>query len=266
MITLDSLVIGRKYDRACLAKLWGYKDFHGIARGIITPKNTNKIIIFITKKKQDSLTQYVDYFDTKKSLLFMDGEDKHTNDKRLVNSIHSDDEIFLFYREIHHTPFNYMGKIYLSSYIINLSSMPSKFVFSTDSFYSKAYNQLACEENCSGNSFNTFSSEEEGKAKIIKHISYERSLKNKAEAIKIHGTTCSVCGFNFNKFYGEKLAADYIEIHHINPLYEFEGPINPETDLIPVCPNCHRMLHKHRNKTLTIEELRKIIFNNNHKK
>jgi 5-methylcytosine-specific restriction protein A len=71
----------------------------------------------------------------------------------------------------------------------------------------------------------------EGKKRIIKHIAYERSLKNRAKAIEIHGTKCIVCGFDFNKFFGKKLARDYIEIHHIKSITEKEIPINPETDL-----------------------------------
>ncbi|MBN3407950.1 hypothetical protein CJF15_02020 [Clostridium botulinum] len=258
MISFDSLIIGNTYNRPYLAKLWGYKDFHGIARGIVTPRNTNKIIIFITKQKQDSLTEYTDHFDRDRCLLFMEGEDKHKRDERLINSINSNDEIFLFYREVHHTPFEYMGKIHLSYYIKN-SIKPSQFVFSTNRFYSNAYNGLTCEENTSGNSFDTFDSEDEGKPKIVKHISYERNLKNRAKAIEIHGTICSVCSFNFNEFYGKELASDYIEIHHIKPVSEFEGYVDPKTDLIPVCPNCHRMLHRYRNKTLSINELKKII-------
>lgn len=258
MVSLDSLIIGNKYDRPYLAELWGYKDFHGISRGIVTPKNDNKIIIFITKNKQKCLTQYTDYYDKSRCLLFMEGQEKHKNDERLINSINSKDEVFLFYREIHHTPFEYMGRIYLSYYIKNFE-VPSKFIFSTNKFYSIAYRELICEENCLGNPFDTFFSESEGKAKIIKHTYYERSLKNRAKAIEIHGTICSICGFDFNKFYGKDLASDYIEIHHIKPVSEFEGCINPETDLIPVCSNCHRMLHRYRHRTISIEELRKVI-------
>ncbi|MEA4827314.1 MAG: hypothetical protein VB130_11895, partial [Clostridium sp.] len=205
MVSFDSLIIGNKYDRPFLAKLWGYTDYHGIARGIVTPKYSNKIIIFITKKKQTSLTQYTDHFDSDKSLLFMEGEDKHKNDERLINSIYSTDEIYLFYREIHHTSFEYMGRIYLSTYEQNLGSKPSKFIFSTNKFYSVAYNDMCSEENTYGNSFDTFLPDDEGKAKIQKHISYERSIKNRARAIEIHGCTCIVCGFNFNKVYGKKL-------------------------------------------------------------
>jgi len=61
--------------------------------------------------------------------------------------------------------------------------------------------------------------------------------------------------------YGE-LGKGFIEIHHIKPLYSLneEVEVNPQTDLLPLCPNCHRMIHRKRDKIMSVEELRKIIF------
>lgn len=43
-----------------------------------------------------------------------------------------------------------------------------------------------------------------------------------------------------------KLGKDYIEVHHIKPISEIgsEYVVDPEKDLIPVCFNCHSMLHR----------------------
>jgi 5-methylcytosine-specific restriction protein A len=101
----------------------------------------------------------------------------------------------------------------------------------------------------------------EGKEREIIQTIYERNPKLREMAIKIHGTTCSVCGFNFTKKYGI-LGEGYIEIHHLVPHSEHkikgESEINPETDLIPLCSNCHRMIHKPA-KMLSVEELKKIV-------
>jgi putative restriction endonuclease len=43
--------------------LWGYQSFHAISKGVVTPSNTNSIIFFVTKDKQEALTQYNDYID-----------------------------------------------------------------------------------------------------------------------------------------------------------------------------------------------------------
>nr|WP_285801181.1 HNH endonuclease [Exiguobacterium sp. s193] len=77
-------------------------------------------------------------------------------------------------------------------------------------------------------------------------------------AIQEHGLSCKVCNFNFEMMYGEH-GKDFIEIHHIKPLSTLSKAIkvNPKTDLVPLCSNCHRMIHRRKNEVLTIEELSK---------
>lgn len=89
---------------------------------------------------------------------------------------------------------------------------------------------------------------------------YERKVINRLRAIEIHGTSCRVCGFNFEEFYGEH-GKDFIEVHHIKPLSTLEEAIeiDPENDLIPVCSNCHRMLHRKRDNVLSIKELKSLL-------
>lgn len=88
---------------------------------------------------------------------------------------------------------------------------------------------------------------------------YERDPRLRSEAIRIHGTICVVCSFDFEQSYG-KLGKDFCHIHHLTPLSENEGEvsINPKEDLVPVCPNCHAMLHK-RKPALTPQELKQIL-------
>jgi len=99
----------------------------------------------------------------------------------------------------------------------------------------------------------------EGKKRIRLHASYERSPKNRRLAIKIHGTTCAVCAFNVDETYGKDYADSYIQIHHIKPLSEYEGEVDPETDLVPLCANCHAMAHRRRVTVTSIEELKELI-------
>lgn len=68
---------------------------------------------------------------------------------------------------------------------------------------------------------------------------------------------CSVCGFNFQEFYGD-LGKGFIEVHHIQPLSENKEEVetNPKTDLAVLCANCHRMVHRKKGMTLSIEELK----------
>lgn len=90
---------------------------------------------------------------------------------------------------------------------------------------------------------------------------YERNAKNRLRAIEIHGVDCKGCGFNFEEVYGE-IGKDFIEVHHLHPLSNLEGEeieVNPQTDLIPLCANCHRIVHRKKDGILTIEELRNSI-------
>ena len=49
-------------------------------------------------------------------------------------------------------------------------------------------------------------------------------------------------------------------MHHLTPISTIgkEYELNVDTDLVPVCPNCHYMLHR-KNPPYTIEELKEII-------
>jgi 5-methylcytosine-specific restriction enzyme A len=72
----------------------------------------------------------------------------------------------------------------------------------------------------------------------------------------VHGLSCVVCRFNFEAVYGV-WGKGFIHVHHNKPISE-SGPtsINPQTDLSVVCPNCHAMIHRDKNHTLSVQELR----------
>jgi 5-methylcytosine-specific restriction protein A len=86
----------------------------------------------------------------------------------------------------------------------------------------------------------------------------ERSPGLRNAALKIHGHDCCVCGFNFEKFYGV-WGKHFCEVHHLVPLSRSKDKkrlTDPRTDLVVVCANCHRMLHKKKGTPLSIEELK----------
>lgn len=88
---------------------------------------------------------------------------------------------------------------------------------------------------------------------------YERSPVNRAACISHFGTKCQVCGFDFSKRYGS-LGNEYIEVHHRVPVSEMGGSyrLDPVKDLVPVCSNCHAMLHRAQ-PPLKVEDLRSLI-------
>jgi 5-methylcytosine-specific restriction protein A len=99
----------------------------------------------------------------------------------------------------------------------------------------------------------------EGAKERIEVNRYERSRVNRAVCISVHGPTCAVCGFDFGAVYGA-LGRDFIHVHHKVPVSVLGAGylINPVTDLVPVCPNCHAMLHRH-DPPLDIEDLKIVL-------
>lgn len=102
---------------------------------------------------------------------------------------------------------------------------------------------------------------EEGQRTTVIVNRYERNPIARKKCIEIHGNSCVVCSLNFGEVYGE-VGEGFIHVHHINPLHEIgdKHTINYEKDLVPVCPNCHAMLHRKLNgKILSVNELKKEI-------
>ena len=101
----------------------------------------------------------------------------------------------------------------------------------------------------------------EGGRKVYVSQKSERDARLKNAAIRIHGTSCQVCGFNFGLMSGE-WGEGFIEVHHLYPLGDNETAernTDPAKDLIVVCANCHRMIYSKKGITLTLEELKQKI-------
>ncbi len=100
----------------------------------------------------------------------------------------------------------------------------------------------------------------EGALKTILTDRFERNLQARRRCVAIHGTACAVCGFDFGLVYGEGFSGK-IEVHHRKPISETGGEyaVDPMNDLVPVCPNCHMVLHSKPGGTFTVEELREIV-------
>ncbi len=102
----------------------------------------------------------------------------------------------------------------------------------------------------------------EGKVIQVFVNRYERNQKARLECIKHHSDNCFVCGFNFGKFYGDT-AKGFIHVHHKTQLADIgrEYKVDPINDLVPLCANCHSIIHLAK-PMLTIEELKKLTKKN----
>lgn len=102
----------------------------------------------------------------------------------------------------------------------------------------------------------------EGEKSLVVSARYERNPVNRALCLSRKGYVCSVCGFDFGRVYG-KIGRNYIEVHHVTPVSRM-GPdyhFDVDRDLVPVCSNCHSMLHR-RDPPYTVSELQALIAEN----
>lgn len=121
-------------------------------------------------------------------------------------------------------------------------------------FESVYENLLAIEE--SEKDENILKTEGGEKVYISSKVEREPSLRN--DALKIHGYDCAVCGFNFEKQYGD-WGKSWAEVHHLVPISESKKEkrhTNPSKDLVVLCANCHRMIHRKKGIALTLLELK----------
>ena len=95
----------------------------------------------------------------------------------------------------------------------------------------------------------------EGALRTVRTNRYERDRRNRAAAIAIHGTACKGCGLEMGMRYGP-VAAGLVEVHHVTPVSQLAAGyvIDPVRDLVPLCPNCHAVVHR-RDPPLTVGEI-----------
>lgn len=111
---------------------------------------------------------------------------------------------------------------------------------------------------------------QEGKQIYSLSKTYQRSKKLRDSAIEhfSHDNTikCDCCGFETSSYYGNKYGNIVcIEIHHLKPIFLYEGDDETKTieeaikNLLPVCPNCHRIIHKNKITANMIPNFKKEI-------
>lgn len=88
----------------------------------------------------------------------------------------------------------------------------------------------------------------------------ERNPRNRLLCIRLHGEICAACGLAPRRRYGDN-AGGIIEVHHLEPLANIGSPrpYDPETDLVPLCPTCHRVAHTRRPLPWEVEDIRRML-------
>lgn len=124
-VNFSGIKVGSVWDRKQLADHWDYRSFHAFGRGVFTPKGDNKIVLFVKEEKRDEDEQYEDKLVS--NVLHWHGEKGHRTDRRIANAQEADDEIHVFYRPNHRSPFRYLG-LARTKRVEFRSTEPSKFV------------------------------------------------------------------------------------------------------------------------------------------
>jgi len=251
----------QNYDTQTLANMVGYEDYHAIGKGMITASDKDYILLLVTKEKRSHVTQYID--ELVNNCLYIQGQEKHGTDKRIDDNLSKNhDKFYLFYRDRFDLPYTYYGRVFLIGSKMNKDE-PSRFEFILSvkevieiEDEMELVDYILAFPNESGENISFLI---EGAKKITQHVRYERNPFNRKEAIRIQGYKCRICGFGFDEVYGKDLADNYIEVHHIKQLSDGEQVIDPAIDLLPVCANCHRMLHRKKKSSVTIAELKRIV-------
>lgn len=133
-----------------------------------------------------------------------------------------------------------------------------KYLGKEKAYTTSLYNKVSADLEAQKDEEDFNSVEGAPKERLVRY--YERNPKLRARAISFHGFNCKVCGFNFEKEYGER-GKDFIEVHHLTPIsnYEEETQVDYKTEMTVLCSNCHRMIHRDKNNPLSIEELKNIM-------
>jgi 5-methylcytosine-specific restriction protein A len=92
---------------------------------------------------------------------------------------------------------------------------------------------------------------------------YERDPEARAACLRYYGSySCQICGFDFENAYGS-IGKKYIHVHHLQSLAALgkngRVSIDPKKDMLPVCPNCHAMLHTRKPEPWAPEDIKNIL-------
>lgn len=126
-------------------------------------------------------------------------------------------------------------------------------------------------ENITDNSYNDELKYFEGKinSRVKEVFTLTRNAFARKKCLEYHfpdkiNYRCTLCGFDFEKQYGS-LGEKFIEVHHIEShttksMTKGKHEINPVKDLIPICSNCHSVIHRLR-PAVSIRKMEEIIRN-----
>lgn len=99
----------------------------------------------------------------------------------------------------------------------------------------------------------------ENRQLVQQHLARERSRTLAAQCNRRDNYRCQVCEITFREVYGD-IGKAYAETHHIISLNRLADTVESSlNDLVTVCANCHRMLHKLDGGEEDLAKLRRML-------
>jgi len=88
---------------------------------------------------------------------------------------------------------------------------------------------------------------------------FERNREGRSVCLKAHGFSCKVCGIILEATYGP-VGKEAIHVHHLVPISRMRKKyrLNPKKHLVPICPNCHYIVHR-REPPFTLIQVRRML-------
>jgi len=99
----------------------------------------------------------------------------------------------------------------------------------------------------------------EGARFSVTSTAIERNPIARQKCIDHFGYTCEACEINMESKYGA-IGKGFIHVHHRTDIALMRGVyrVDPIRDLIPLCPNCHAMVHKEK-PAMSVEKLKQLL-------
>jgi len=89
---------------------------------------------------------------------------------------------------------------------------------------------------------------------------FERDRSARDECLRRFGHKCAACEKSLTELYGPEVEG-LVHVHHTVPLSQIREGYSPDptSDLVPICPNCHAVVHAGGRTVRTVEDVRKML-------
>lgn len=257
--TADDLEIGAVYSRPQIAAIGHVAELSNPREWGGFVEFLNEIQIYVTLHKTRNEPQHMYRDRIESDTLYWDSRARHTHGSLQIRKLLSGDKPVRFFCRIDdRDPFVHCGHL---AHVSHTGSEPVAFtwrlvahaklsgldVFERLARWVPDVGRRSTDQTPGQRTANRERAFAEGWAVQVTANRYERDPDARNACLEHHGYACWVCDFQFGAVYGE-FGHEFAFVHHRRPVAQrvAEGPyvVDPKTELIPICGNCHAMAHR----------------------